>query len=146
MSELVLYYTFGGATQKEAVDLAARRGAALCEVLPQKPYSFLGAFLRGAYGAMHRKAVPVRPLGLELDEFDVVHIGCPIWGGYPAPVFNSIVALLPPHKTVELFFCSAGGETPKSSAGTRALVEARGCTVASYRDIRTEAAPSKQKK
>ena len=145
MSELVLYYTFGGATQKEAAALAQQRGAALCEVQPQKPYSFCGAFLRGAYGAMRRKAVPLRPLGIDLAEFDTIHIGCPIWGGYPAPVFNSIVALLPPHKTVELFFCSAGGETPKSSASTRALVEARGCTVASYRDIGTAATPSKQK-
>ncbi len=146
MSELVLYYTFGGATQKEAAALAAERGATLCEVLPQKPYSFLGAFLRGAYGAMHRKAVPLQPLGANLTDFDTIHIGCPIWGGYPAPVFNSVVELLPPHKSVELFFCSAGGETPKSSAGTRALVEARGCTVASYRDICTAATPSKQKK
>ena len=146
MSELVLYYTFGGATQKEAVALAAQRGAALCEVFPQKPYSFLGSFLRGSYGARHRKAVPLQPLNETLADFDVIHIGCPIWGGYPTPVFNSVVGLLPPHKKVELFFCSARGESPKSSAGTRALVEARGCTVASYRDIRTEAAPSKQKK
>ena len=145
MKTAIVYYTFGGATKKEADRFGKETDASVYQVTEEKKRSLLGAFLRGCPSAMKRKAVPIKPLGVNLSDFDKVIIGCPIWAGFPAPAFNSIVELLPAGKQVELFFCSGGGETPKSETETKELVKKKGCEVIAYLDIPTHAKPGKAK-
>jgi len=94
---------------------------------------------------MHRKTVAIQPLNIDLNRYDRIIIGCPVWAGYPAPAFNTIVECLPAGKEVEIFLCSGGSGTQKSEQGTRALVEKKGCTVVSYRDVHTGTQPGKMK-
>ncbi len=145
MKTAIIYYTFGGSTRKEAERLAAQINAPLYRVKEARSRSFLGAFVPGGYQAMRRKAAAIRPLDIRLQEFDRIVIGCPVWAGYPAPAFNAIVNLLPEGKEVEVFLCSGGGETPKSGQGTKALIERKGCTMVSYRDVKTGVMPGKLK-
>ena len=145
MKTLILYYTFGGSTKKEAERLAAELGARLYRVREARNRSFLASFFPGAYLAMRRKAVTIRPLDIHLQDYDRIIIGCPVWAGYPAPAFNAVVELLPRGKEVELFFCSGGSGTQKSAQGTKELVEKKDCTVVSYRDIKTGVPPGKMK-
>ncbi len=145
MKTAVIYYTFGGSTKKEAQRLAAENQAALFRVEEARGRSLIGAFIPGAYQAMHRKAAAIQPLNVNLQEFDKIIIGCPVWAGYPAPAFNAIAALLPKGKEVEVVLCSAGGETPKSEQGTKQIIEGKGCRLLSYRDIKTGATPAKIK-
>ncbi len=145
MKTAIIYYTFGGSTKKEAERLAAERGAPLIGVKEKRGRSLLSAFVPGCYQAMRRKKAAIRPIQASLTEFDRIIIGCPVWAGYPAPAFNAIVELLPSGKEVEVFLCSGGGETPKSGEGTRALIEKKGCTVVSCRDVRTNVLPGKMK-
>ena len=145
MKTVILYYTFGGSTKKEAERLAAGLGAPLYRVKEVRNRSLLASFLPGSYLAMHRKAVDIRPLDIHLQDYDRIIIGCPVWAGYPAPVFNAMVELLPAGKEVELFLCSGGSGTQKSEQGTKELVEKKGCTVVSYRDVKTHVSPGKMK-
>ena len=145
MKTAIIYYTFGGSTGKEAERLAAELNAPLYRVREARNRSLLGAFVPGGYQAMHRKAAAIRPPDVRLQEFDRIVIGCPVWAGYPAPAFNAMVELLPAGKEVEVFLCSGGGETPKSRQGTKALVEQKGCTLVSYRDVQTNVMPGKLK-
>ncbi len=145
MKKLILYYTFGGSTQREAQRLAQESGDPIYRVKEMRNRSLFGAFIPGGYQAMSRSKPRLQPVELKLEDFDHFIIACPVWAGYPAPAFNSIVKLLPPGKEVELIFCSAGGETPKSRIGTQALVEKQGCKVISYRDVRTGVNPGKMK-
>lgn len=143
MKTIVLYYTFGGATMREAEKLAAELKADCVRVREKKKRSLIGSFIPGCPQAMKRKASETEPLGVDLAGYDRIALGAPIWAGYPAPAFNSMVKLLPGNKEVELFFCSGGGDTSASRAGTVKLVEDMGCTVVSYRDLRTEGKPKK---
>lgn len=136
MKTLILYYTFGGTTKKEAERLAAETGADLCRVKEKHSRSFLTTFLPGCPQAMHRKASAIQPVSADLTAYDRIVLGCPIWADYPAPAFNAMVELLPPGKEVELFFCSGGGTT-KSEAGTKEMIEKKGCTVVSLRNIKS---------
>lgn len=118
----ILFYTFGGATRKEALRLTdelqnAGNVVKCTEIKEKKPRSLLSSFFSGCPKAMQRKVTKIVPVQLEQDA-DRFIIGCPIWAGFPAPVFNSIVPLIPTGKEVELFFCSGGGEAPKSKQGT----------------------------
>lgn len=145
MKTVIVYYTFGGATGREAERLAATLNAPLCHVAEVRERSLLGAFAAGCFLAMRRRASAIRPLDVNLQEYDRIIIGCPVWAGYPAPAFNAIAALLPKGKEVEVFLCSGGGETEKSREGTRALIEGKGCTLVSYRDVKTNGMPAKMK-
>ena len=145
MKTLILYYTFGGATRKEAERLAAETGASLCRVEEARGRSIFAAFIPGAWHAMHRKPSAIKPLQADLKAYDRLVLGCPVWGGFPAPAFNAMVDKLPGGKEVELFFCSGGGETPKSREGTKRLIESKGCKVVSYRDVKTGETPKKKK-
>lgn len=145
METAIVYYTFGGSTKKEAQRLAEEGNASLCCVQETRNRRLLGTFIPGCPLAMKRKPVAIKPLDIDLQNYDRIIIGCPVWAGYPAPAFNAIVQLLPAGKDVELFFCSGGGDTQKSQQGTRDLIEAKGCTVTAYRDVQTSAPPKKSK-
>jgi len=145
MKTVIVYYTFGGSTKKEAERLGEELKAPVFRVTEKRRRSFLGAFIPGAYQAMRRKAVEINPMEVDLREYDRIVIGCPVWAGYPAPAFNAMVELLPPSKEVEVFLCSAGGDKQESEQGTKEQILQKGCIVISYRDIKTGVVPGKMK-
>ncbi|MCH4239310.1 MAG: hypothetical protein LKF71_03475 [Oscillospiraceae bacterium] len=137
MKTIVLYYSLGGNTKAEAERIAQEENAELCEVQELKKRNPLSAVFSGCPQAMQRKASAIQPLKCDLSVYDRIFIGCPIWAGFPAPAFNAILHLLPRDKEVSLFFCSAGGEEPRSQQGTKDLIAQKGCKLISYCDIRT---------
>lgn len=143
MKTVIIYYTFGGATKKEAERLSEELGAPAYRVREKRGRSVLGAFIPGCPQAINRKESGIQPLDVDLNDYDRIIIGSPIWGGFPAPAFNAIVDILPSGKQIDLFFCSGGGETPKSAEGTKTLIIQKGCALASYRDVCTGKTPSK---
>ncbi len=145
MKTVILYYTFGGSTKKEAERMAAELDAPVHRVKEARSRSLIGSFIPGCPAAMHRQTPSILPLTVDLQDYDRIVIGCPVWAGCPAPAFNSIVELLPEGKEVEVFLCSGGGDTKKSEAGTREVIKDRGCTVVSYRNVCTHAPPGKMK-
>lgn len=145
MKSIVIYYSFSGATEREAQRLAAELACPLVKAEEAKPRNLFSAFFPGCSQSRRRKASVIKPLGQDLSGYDRIMIGAPIWAGHPAPAFNAIMNLLPTGKEVSLFLCSGSGEKQKSEAGTRKLVEAKGCQVVEYRDIKTSQAPPKMK-
>ena len=145
MKTVIIYYTFGGSTQREAVRLGAELNVPLSRVKEAHNRSFFAAFVPGGFLAMNRKSVVIQSLDIDLNDYDRIIIGCPVWAGYPAPAFNAIVELLPAGKEVELFLCSGGGSIQNSEQGTKTLIEKKGCTVISYRNVKTGVQPGKMK-
>lgn len=145
MKTIVVYYTFGGSTKKEAERIAAEWGADLCRVKEAKKRGLIASFIPGGLQAMKRKAVAVLPLDVSLRDYDRIIIGCPVWAGFPAPAFNSVLELLPAGKEVELFLCSGSGDSSKSAEETKTLIENKGCRLVCCRDVRTYARPGKIK-
>lgn len=147
MKTAILFYTFGGATRKEAQRLASELPEAkLIEIEEARNRSFLGAFCPGIFQAGGRKATKIRSSGICLDGYDRIIVGAPIWAGHPAPAWNSMIKLIPAGKEVELFFCSAGGEEPQSEKGNKKAISDIGCKLVSYRDVKTGANPAKEPK
>ncbi len=145
MKTVILYYTFGGSTKKEAERLANELNATLYRVKEARNRSFLTAFIPGGLHARQRKSVAIQPLEIDLNQYDRIIIGCPVWAAHPAPAFNSIVERLPKGKEVEIFLCSGGSGTANSEQGTKELIANKGCTLISYRDVATGVQPSKMK-
>ena len=145
MSAAVVYYTFGGSTKKEAERIGKEQDAPVFRVREAKNRSLIGSFIPGGFQAMKRKKPKIQPVDFDLNQYDRIYIGCPVWAANPAPAFNAILDLLPAGKEVELFFCSGGNDPRGSDAETKRLVEARGCTVTRILTIPTGVAPAKMK-
>ena len=145
MKTVILYYTFGGSTKKEAERLAAELNATLYRVKEAHKRSFLAAFIPGGLHARQRKPVDIQPIEINLNEYDRIIIGCPVWAAHPAPAFNSIVERLPAGKEVEIFLCSGGSGTATSEQGTKEMIAKKGCTLISYRDVATGVQPGKMR-
>ncbi len=137
MNTVVIYYSFSGKTKAEAEKRAREYGAKLIAVKEKKHRGKIGTFLIGCPQAMKRSAVPIAPLGVDLAQFEKIVICAPVWAGHPAPAFNSVCALLPKGREIEVLLTSGGGSSPKSKDGTRELIRAKGCTVTRYDEIKT---------
>ena len=68
--------------------------------------------------------------------YDRVVLIAPVWAGYPAPVFNSAVELLPPGTEVEVILVSAAEIVKRVGRKVRLQIKKRGCTIFAQRDIR----------
>ena len=147
MKTLIVFYTFGGETRREAKRLMSElEGAELCEIREVRNRGVIGSFIDGCPKAMKRKASKIKPVGVNFADYDRIIIGAPIWAEYPAPAWNAIVDLLPPGKEVELFFCSGGGKAASSEQGTKDIIAKKGCKLVSYRDVKTGKGIVKEKK
>ena len=137
MKPAILYYSFGGATRKEATKRAAETGADVFELTEMKKRGIFSAFLSGCPQAVSRKPSKVQPLSIDWSQYDSVTLMAPVWAGHPAPAFNAALDMIPKDKVLHVVLCSGGGETPKSKDSTIAMLRTLGFVIASYEDVRT---------
>lgn len=135
MAELILVYSYGGSTLQLARQEAQQRGAALCEVKYAKKPSMPGTFFRGCPAAIRHKPARILPIEANLADYDKLVLMAPVWAGNPALPFNNMVEALPQGREVEVILLSGGGSSSAQDA-VRAQVEARGCTLLSYTDVK----------
>lgn len=145
MKSVVLYYTFGGSTKREAERIGDEQGAPVYRIREARNRSLIGSFIPGGYQAMQRKRSRILPLEADLSAFDRIYLGAPIWAACPAPAFNSMVELLPTGKEVEVFLCSGGNDPRPSDEVTKQMIEAKGCRLLKIVTIPTGKPPAKMK-
>lgn len=136
MKTLVIYYSFTGKSRKIAEDIAKKESANLVEIKERNKRSKLSAFLFGSLAARKQKQIEISPLNCNFSAHKRIIIVMPIWAGYPAPVLNNIINLLPKGKEIELVLTSASGSSKASTEKTKALIAAKGCKVIKYTDTK----------
>jgi flavodoxin len=137
MKTLIMYYSFGGMSKKKATLLKDEiKDAELCEIHQKRKFNIFTAIILGCPSAMKRKTTEIQDIQFNLDAYERIILIAPIWAGYPAPAFNAMVQLLPGGKSVEVYLCSGGGETPKSKEGTCEAITHQGCICLGYHDVK----------
>lgn len=93
MKRLVVYYSFEGNTKESAERIAKGLKADICRVIPVKdiPIAAPGKFLAGGFQAMIGRKAPIKPLSSDLNDYDEIIIGTPVWAGFCAPFINTII-------------------------------------------------------
>lgn len=108
---LVIYYSLTGRTRLVAKTIAKEITADVEEVRPVKHYPLRGAWLYvyGGMQALFSMTTPIDPLIVNLDDYDTLIIGSPVWAGKMAPPMRTFLnqAQLAGKKTA--FFCTSGG-------------------------------------
>lgn len=78
-TKLVVYFSRMGYTKKKALEAADRTGAEVYEVrAAERTSGTLGFWWCGRYG-MHRWAMPIEDIGVQLEKYDHVTVCSPVW-------------------------------------------------------------------
>lgn len=78
-TKLVVYFSRMGYTKKKALEAADRTGAEIYEVrAAERTSGTLGFWWCGRYG-MHRWAMPIENIGVQLENYDHVTVCSPVW-------------------------------------------------------------------
>lgn len=101
LKTLILFYSFGGKTRKWAKEYAAANESTdEVEIKERCGRNIVTAFLPGCPQAMKRKGTAIHTADAadDLSVYDKFIVAAPIWAGFPAPAFNSILQLIPKGK------------------------------------------------
>ena len=110
---LVIYYSLQGNTRFIAEKIALATKAEILELSPLKDIPSRGflKYLLGGKAALSKQAPPLKPLTQNPQEFDLLFLGTPVWGGTHAPAWNTLFKEHPFFgKELALFCCHAGGK------------------------------------
>ena len=119
--KLVAYFSASGVTAKLAKKLAEAIDADFFEIKPVEPYSeadqnWKNPLARCNKEKIGKKDVPVSGIVENMDEYDTVYLGFPIWYWAAPNVVNTFIKQYDfSHKKVVLFATSGGSDMGKTA-------------------------------
>lgn len=133
---LVMFYSFTGHTKEMAEKQAKKYKADLVEVKETKKRSKWSAYLTGCIQARKQRSIKIEEIKVDFSGYDHIILGAPIWAGFPAPAFNSMVEKIPSGKEVDLFFTSGSGSTAKTRNKIKKVLSKRNLKISKYMDLK----------
>lgn len=108
---VVVYYSLSGNTQKAAEMIAKKLGADIEVLKLTKEYHMEGftRFLKGGMQAIFEMRPELRALSKDLDQYDEIVLGTPIWAGKCAPAINTFIKNETIKEKITAVFTSSGG-------------------------------------
>ena len=118
---LVVYFSATGTTAQVAQEIADVTGGKLCEIVPEKSYTaadldWNDKQSRSSVEMNDPKARPaLKPLKVDLAEYDAVFIGYPIWWDQAPRVVNTFVERYALQNKKLIPFATSGGSSVDNS-------------------------------
>lgn len=112
MKTLVLYYSFEGNTKVIAEVIAQTLNTSIMRIHPAKDLTSTGfsKYVWGGGQVVMGIKPKLEPIGINLDEFDVVFLGSPIWAGtYAPPIKTLLEDGILKNKKIFYFYTHEGG-------------------------------------
>lgn len=91
MKTLIVYYSLTGKTEKIIQSLQKTCCAERLELQQSHGYSWPGAYLFGAIRARKGSGAHLRPVDMDVSEFDRIILAGPVWAGAPAPALTGFL-------------------------------------------------------
>ncbi len=91
MKTLVVYYSYTQKTAWVAKAIAAELKADIRPIEDLKRPSMFRAFVAGGFAAMKGKTWDLKPMDLNLKDYDMIYVGSPVWANAPAPPLNTFL-------------------------------------------------------
>ncbi len=116
---LVLYYSQTGATKAVAEELQRQLGADIANIEAVKPYDadYTATVQRWRQEREAGVKVAIQPLSVNLDQYDTVFLGFPIWGGtYASPMATFLADHSLAGKTIVTFATFGSGGIDSATA------------------------------
>jgi len=127
MKSLVVFYSLTGKTKLVSETIAEALQAKLVEVEEVKPRrkGFV-TYFTGGFAAITNKGSKISPINVDLNQYDTVFIGSPVWASRPAPAINSFIyANNFESQSIVPFFTMGGHSSNKTLQNITAKIERR---------------------
>jgi len=113
MKDLVVFYSLTGKTKLVAKTVAQSLDATLVEVEETRPRrSGVLVYLAGGFAAVANRASDIKPVAIDVSQYDRVFVGSPVWASRPAPAINSFVYKTDFEGRTVIPFVTLGGNSP----------------------------------
>ena len=119
MSTAIVYYSMHGNSEMVAEKIAAKLGADVIKIEPDKAYPDKGAkkFLWGGKSAVMGEQPVLKPYEFDADKYDSIILGFPVWASRPAPPINTFLSEQKSKlsgKKIAVFACQSGSGAEKA--------------------------------
>lgn len=119
MSTAIVYYSMHGNSEMVAEKIAAKLGADVIKLEPDKAYPDKGAkkFLWGGKSAVMGEQPVLKPYEFDADKYDSIILGFPVWASRPAPPINTFLSEQKSKlsgKKIAVFACQSGNGAEKA--------------------------------
>jgi flavodoxin len=112
MKSLVVYYSYEGHSALIAGSLARLLGADTrrLETQDDKIRGGVAKFFWGGKMVLSKKMPPLKPVDIDINQYDLIVVGAPVWAGSPAPPLLSFLRDAGiSGKRVAFYLCHLGG-------------------------------------
>lgn len=89
--DLVVYYTRTNNTKDVAEIIAKEKNTQTLEIKDKKSRSGAVGFMMGGFDAIRGKKTTITYDKVNLDEFDTIYIGTPVWASKPTPAILKFI-------------------------------------------------------
>ena len=138
MKSLILYYSRTGKTRFLAEKVRDELGSDLVEIRDLKKRGGPFGFLRGLRDAHLGLKTEVAPSGFDLNKYELIILGTPVWAYSPTPALNTFLETCNlMNKKVILFVTSRGVGYRRAIDILKGKVEAKGGRVVGVGSVKT---------
>ncbi len=126
MKAVIVYYSLDGNTELIADMISTRIGADTIKLQPEKEIAREGfkKFFWGGKSVIFKEKPTLLNKNLNIDDYDTVILGTPIWASTFTPAILSFVSQVSlKGKTVHLYACSLGGDADKCFTKLKELLK-----------------------
>jgi flavodoxin len=131
---LVLFYSYEGSTRKIAERIATSIDADIEEIKPVNEMKSKGfsKYVWGGSQVVMKKRPELMPLKVDLDQYDTILLGTPVWAGtFTPPIYSLLENGSLKNKKIACFYCHLGG-ADKAVARARAAIEKDNTLLSTY--------------
>lgn len=115
MKTLVIFYSRTGTTKKVSEIIAQKLNADMEEIQDTVDRSGVKGYLISGRDAMKRKLTQLEPIKKNLNEYDLVIIGTPIWSWNMSVPIRTFLSEQKENLKKIAFFCTLGGSGDKKA-------------------------------
>lgn len=112
----VIYYSLEGNTDYIARQISEKTGAELIRLVPKKEYPTgkVSKYIWGGKSATFGEMPPLDNSPIDLNKYDTIILGCPLWAGKITPPMNTFLNTYEiKDKNIAIYMCCLGGNTDK---------------------------------
>jgi len=109
MKTLVVYYSWKGKTELVAASISKILDADLRKIEEIKERKGLFGFISGGYGATKEKCSRIKSLNFNLNNYNLIFLGTPVWATKPTPAINALISKVDFKGKKVVLFVTMGG-------------------------------------
>lgn len=125
MKSIVIFYSLEGNTKLIGEAIAKKINADILELKPKKKYYDSGfkKYFWGGKSVVFKEKPELVPYNINLDDYDNIFIGSPIWVGTYVPPYNTFFSRETIcDKNIYLFACHGGGGANKFYKNVKEII------------------------